>query len=111
MSSHKLLTAGLLMALFFACSPTPSASHLKKETFSKVLAEMLTLQYLKIDKKEKAILARNILKKYHITRAQFDSTKAFYAQKPDFWVDTFKRVKKYLDRELQSTSVRQKTKK
>ncbi len=111
MSSLKLLTAGLLFSLLFACSPEPSASHLKKETFSKVLAEMMTLQYLKIDKKEKAVLARNILKKYHITRAQFDSTKAFYAQKPEFWVDVYKRVKEQLDRELHATIPDKKAKK
>ena len=58
-----------------ACTKKPEDHLLKKETFSKALREMLVIQYLKIDEKQKAALIKDVLKKYHITKKEFEATK------------------------------------
>ncbi len=82
-----------------ACTKKPEDHLLKKETFSKALREMLVIQYLKIDEKQKAALIKDVLKKYHITKKEFEATKAHYAEQPEFWVDVFKNIRRQLDEE------------
>lgn len=103
MSSSKKIYSIVLMImalLLVQCSSDHPKRFIKKETYAQILSEMMTIQYLNASDKEKAILLKNVLEKYHITKAQFDSTRIHYGQDPSFWEDVFKRVKLKLEKKL-----------
>ncbi len=102
MSSTKTVILFLATVLFLntlACNQKPKEHFPKKEIFSKALQEMLIIQYLKIKEPEKAALVKDVLKKYHLSKKEFEITKARYAQDPEFWAEIFKRMRKHLEEE------------
>ncbi len=99
MSSPKsilLMISILLITGTFSCKKNHKP-YLKKEVFSKALQEMLVIQNLRIKEPEKALLINGVLKKYHITRKEFERTKHHYAQNPQFWEDVFKTIRERLN--------------
>ncbi|NOX89674.1 MAG: DUF4296 domain-containing protein [Calditrichaeota bacterium] len=91
------IIAALLFS--FGCQKQDKNNLIDKKTFGALIAEMMTIQYLKIDKEEKTLLVKNLFSKYGVTKGMFIKTRDYYSKDPVYWEKIFKIVKQKLNEE------------
>ena len=69
---------------------------IEQKTFVKIIADLSTVQYLKISQEKKALMVRALFKKYGVTREKFNKTMDYYAENPQFWAAIYKQAQQIL---------------
>ncbi len=100
-SVQKYFNFFIIAALLFSfgCQKQDKTNLIDKKTFGALIAEMMTIQYLKIDKEEKTLLVKNLFSKYGVTKEMFVKTRDYYSEDPVYWEKIFKIVKQKLNEE------------
>ncbi len=69
---------------------------IEQKTFVKIIADLSTVQYLKISQEQKALMVQALFKKYGVSREKFNKTMDYYAENPQFWADIYKQAQQIL---------------
>jgi len=83
-----LIVTSFITSFISGCSKKEE-KLVDRNTFSKVLAELMIIENLRITESERIYLANNVFEKFNVDTSLFNKTKRHYMQNEEFWIKIY----------------------
>ena len=94
----------LSLTIFNSGCSNKDKNLIGKDTFAKIMADMLVIENLNVMENEKSVLIQKVLSKYQTDQKAFERTREYYKRDPQFWIKVYTSVKDRISAQADSIS-------